>query len=110
MVKAEQDKISTIVRRVLETKTYTRSSNDQLYVEVLKDMATTKGVNLADHSVVTLLSSRKAFGFPSYESVTRARRKLQEQDSSLRADADVEAMRELRAGEYSEWAIQTKMN
>ena len=104
-IKAEQEKLQTKVKRILIEKPYTRNSDDLLYAEMLKSVATEKGISLADHSIITLLVNRKVFGLPSYESVGRARRKLQETDETLRADDNVEAMREMLAEEYKEWAI-----
>lgn len=105
-IKAEQEKLQTKVKRILIEKPYTRNSDDLLYAEMLKSVATEKGISLADHSIITLLVNRKVFGLPSYESVGRARRKLQETDETLRADDNVQAYREMLAEEYKDWAVK----
>lgn len=101
----EQNLIKEIVKYVLTVDEFARDNNDRLYLAVICIIARNKGISLNNHNILVFLTNRKAWGFPTYESVTRARRKWQEKDPSLRASDNVEAMREIKEKEYKEWAI-----
>lgn len=105
-VSTEQRKLKVIVENILRADPSTRNDNDRLVMAVYIQIAYEKGIMIQNHSFTTVISCRKSWGLPSYESVTRCRRKLQEADPSLRSDDNVEAMREVREEEYREWATR----
>lgn len=107
-VRTEQNMLKERVRSILLVDESTRNSDDKLYLAVINQIAWEKGLNPSEISIANFLINRKMYGFPSYESVGRARRKWQEADETLRADINVEAMREIREGEYVEWATSTR--
>lgn len=109
-VKTEQRKLQERVRTILLVDEDARSSDDRLYLAVINQISAEKGFNPNGITLPNFLLKRKAYGFPNYESVGRARRKIQENDETLRADPNVEAMRELKEEEYREWAVEEKMN
>lgn len=59
------------------------------------------------HNASPLISFEKAMldeSFPNYGTVERVRRKIQRLNPELRADADVEAAREIKEEEFREYA------
>lgn len=104
-VRLENQKLHEVVKSILYIDKETRNNNDRLYLAVITQLSAEKGINLHQMSVPTFFSSRVRCGFPTYESVTRVRRKCQEEDKTLLADDDVQAMRELREEEYRDWAV-----
>ena len=88
------------VKSILESDKYARNSDDYLYCMVCKKIDEIS-VHLPFWKV---LSSRKDFKFPSFESVTRARRYLQQKYPELAGDPDVETQRMLNEEIYKEFA------
>lgn len=74
-------KIENIVLGVLERYPESRDSDETLYYEIIKDHEHTMHYGF---SVYELLMERKKWGIPSYETVGRTRRKLQEEHEELR--------------------------
>lgn len=109
-VRSEQEKLKERVRTILVTDERTRNSDDRLYLAVINQLCGEKGINPKQIALPNFFLNRKMYGFPSYESVGRCRRKWQEKDETLRADVDVEAMREIREEEYREWATNVMTN
>lgn len=92
--------ISKVVEYFLTERPETRGNDDLLYGYVCEDI---------NRDAVTLpfcvvLSNRKTLGIPPFESVRRCRQKLQEHNEHLRADADVEAIREVEEEKYRKFA------
>lgn len=101
----EMNQLKVRVNSILLVDEKTRNNDDRLYLAVCKQIAYEIGIDLDKMSTTTFLLQRKNMGFPSYESVGRARRKEQELHAELRADANVQAMRELREEEFRKWAV-----
>ena len=51
-----------------------------------------------------VMSNRKVFGLPAFESVRRTRQKLQAAHPELAGDSNVEAQRMLNEGVFKEYA------
>lgn len=92
-------RIQNTVNLILQNKPYTRNSDDILYLAVIESMS----VNVHSHSIADFFLNRSISCLPSFESVSRARRKAQELYPELRAVANVEAARELREEAYREF-------
>lgn len=73
--------VHPIVEDVLEAMPLTRGSDDLLYIEVCKRMA---DPHIMSMSFEKVLQYRANIGLPSMETVTRARRKIQENKANLR--------------------------
>lgn len=108
-VRKEMTQLQERVRSILLTDERTRNSDDRLYIAIVNQICGEKGIVPNTITFSNFFTNRKELGFPSYESVGRARRKLQEHDESLRADERVETVRILREEGFREWAIG-KMN
>lgn len=104
-VSVEQNKLKEVVKNILIADKQTRNDNDRLVLAVYIQLCFYKGIILNDRTYSSVMINRKTWGLPSYESVTRCRRKLQEEDKTLRSDDNIQAMRELREEEYREWAV-----
>lgn len=104
-VRLEQNKLKEYVRQILITDERTRNDNDRLVCALYTMLLSERGACLQQLSFMSVMLNRKAYKLPSYESVTRCRRKLQEQDETLKSDDNVQAMREVMEQEYKEWAV-----
>lgn len=85
------DKVYGKVEHLLATIPETRSSDKRLFCEYLKN----EGVDINAPFVEVMLSK-----IPSYESVTRTRRRLQEHHPEYAATAEVEQFREDNEGQF----------
>lgn len=83
-----------VVRLTLEENPRARKDDFILYGGVLKRM----GINIKQ-SLAMFLATAKDLKMPSFETVTRCRRKLQEQDSTL-IDAETKELREKQENEF----------
>lgn len=97
-------KTSDLVHELLINEPACRNNNNILYWRVLQVIGHKKGIDVAKMSVPTLLFHMKDYDIPPIESVTRARRKIQELYPELRADDAVEAHRMLLEEEYRRYA------
>lgn len=73
--------IEEIVKGVLEENPSTRNSDTILYEAVCREMNPTA----CTLSFSTVMTKRAELGLPKYDTVGRARRKLQQKDKALRA-------------------------
>lgn len=105
-VRDEQNQLKERVRTILLEDETTRNSDDKLYLSLIYKMSAEKGINISQLPTTSFFSHRKSYGFPSYESVGRCRRKLQEHDESLCSAEQVERLRAKRELEYTEWAVK----
>lgn len=96
--------LQPIVKKHLEESVEARNSDNVLYLRVLRELCREKGLDVDNMSVPTLFNNIPALHLPTCESVGRARRKLQNKFPELRADADVEAFRELNEEDMRRYA------
>jgi hypothetical protein len=96
--------LQPIVKKHLEESVEARNSDNVLYLRVLRELCREKGLDIDNMSVPTLFNNIPALHLPTCESVGRARRKLQNKFPELRADADVEAFRELNEEDMRRYA------
>ena len=89
----ELKKTTEIVRYLLENNIHTRNSDSFLYYKVLEYISEQKGYSLKSMTVSVFFVFRKEYGFPCFESVRRARQKLQATYPELKACEEVEAVR-----------------
>ena len=91
------------VRAVLTEHEEARNSDNVLYMYIITDIARDKGVDLKKVSAIELLTHMKQYGFPPFETVRRARQKLQQHNEELRANHEVDAMRYVLEKEYLDY-------
>ena len=104
MNKNELINITSLVKNLLEKEESTRNSDSLLYLRVLAIFAAKLGINLSCISVPVFLLNSKELQFPSYETVSRARRKMQEKNPELRGDKKVQEKRRENEIEFKAYA------
>lgn len=98
MVKFKQ--VEPLVEEALLNNKACRGDNFILYLEVLK-----KYIDL-NLSIKDVFLNHEILGIPSLESITRARRKLQERNPDLKSEASI--LREKQANVYVDYALGDK--
>lgn len=98
-------KISKIVKEVLETYPETRNDDYLLWLRVIAAYEVNNDLcGIETMTVYDFLKTAKSMPIPCFESVSRARRKIQEQNPDLRAEKEVQEARAELEGEYIEFA------
>lgn len=95
---------TALVKQILETDVDSRNSDNRLYLKVLLAVSKSKGININHISVVLYLSSLAGTVFPPFESVRRARQKLQRRYPELAASKEVREFRAENEEVYEEYA------
>ena len=95
---------SAIVKEILENNRRSRNSDTYLYLQVLYKVGLIKGIDVNAMPVTEFLMKRNKLGFPCYESVSRARRKLQAEYSELAGTDEVEEQKVINERVYKEYA------
>ena len=95
---------TALVKSILETDVDSRNSDNHLYLKVLLAIGAEKGVNLSLITVVGYFSALAGTVFPPFESVRRARQKLQRRYPELAASKQVQEYRAENEVIYEEYA------
>lgn len=90
---AELRNTTALVKAILEEDKQARNSDSFLYFQVLKRLGKDKNLDLDYVSVTVFLLNMSEWGFPPFESVRRARQKLQAEFPELSANKTVAAHR-----------------
>ena len=93
--------LTDMVRIILEQQPETRSSDNLLYIEVLRRCTNQNVLNMP---VWAFYQNLKEWQLPSIETVGRCRRKLQEQHPELKANSEVAGFRSEREEAFREYA------
>lgn len=83
-----------LVKAILEQYPKARNSDSFLYLKVLGVLADKEGMDMGRIPVTTFLLNMSAWNFPPFESVRRARQKLQRQFPELSASKEVQECRD----------------
>lgn len=94
-----------IVKKLLEDDPRTRNSDSYLYLKVLQVVEREKNINVNNVTVKTFLSNMIFWGFPPFESVRRARQKLQRANPELSAKPEIQAARKENEKVVKEYAV-----
>ena len=95
-------KVKPLVHEALIKNPAARADDFILIYEVLKHFVTD------NMTLETVLKQHVALGVPSFASIIRIRRKLQEQDPSLDPNESVKDIRAAEEEQYKEWARNDK--
>ena len=98
-MKKELIQVNKIVSRILEESPMTRNSDSLLYLTVIENIHPGVG-NL---TIAGVLLNREALGIPCFETVRRARQKIQAEREDLRANPTVQDFRTEREIECREF-------
>lgn len=96
--------VTALVKSILETDKQSRNSDSFLYFQVLNYYGRKKGIDIHEMSVPRFLLTMKQHGFPPFESVRRARQKVQRKFPELSANKEVQAMRNESQKAYCDYA------
>ena len=98
------------VKRILEQYPDARDSNNVLFWLVLKDLGKDIGVDLNAMRLQDVILRSRELGLPQYESITRARRKVQELNPELAGSSTVQAHRLVEEQTYKDYARRHVIN
>lgn len=96
--------ITKLVKEILENSKPSRNSDTYLYLQVIYKIGLIKGIDVNAMPVTEFLLKRNELGFPCYESVSRARRKLQADFPELCGNETVEAQRVVNERIFRDYA------
>ena len=95
---------TNLVKSLLEDDERARNDDDYLYWRVAEETAKGKIIPVSTLPLRHFLLNRKFFGVPAFESVRRARQKVQAKCPDLAASEEVRAKRKKREKEMREYA------
>lgn len=98
--------MTELVRTILEEIPETRSSDNLLYVEVLNRYTAETGKQTLMLPVWKFFLNLTEWGLPSIETVSRCRRKAQQENPHLKATAEVEGWRYDKETEFMRFAVK----
>ena len=104
MSKRRIEAIKDIVKNVLVIDIESRNSDNKLYVEVCKTIAKQEGLQLETVTFIDFFMGIASKHYPSFECVSRTRRKIQEEYPFLVADDIIENFRKEQEKAYKEFA------
>jgi hypothetical protein len=96
--------ITGVVKSILAQYKQTRNNDGLLYLKVLEHYSHENGVDIRLLSVPYFLREMRSMGFPAFESVRRARQKIQATYPELAACEAVESLRTANQEVYREYA------
>lgn len=96
--------LTGLVHIILDNEPQTRNCDGLLWLKVLEHQAQEKEIDLRTLSVPSFLPSIGEMGFSPFESVRRARQKLQATYPHLAASEPVKAYRAENETQYREYA------
>lgn len=91
--RTELKNTTALVKAILEEDQRARNSDSFLYLQVLIRLGEGKGLDRVLHYVSIFLLHMAEWGFPPFESVRRARQKVQAEYPELSANSKVAAHR-----------------
>lgn len=97
------------VKRALETDRKARNCDDYLYFLVCKEKLSEIGVDIKTLSFETALLWRKVYKLPPFETVRRARQKIQSKYPELSGCVVVERARAEKMTDYRAFALTTRV-
>lgn len=96
--------ITALVRAILEEDEKARNSDSYLYLQVLNTVAQKEHIDLSKIHVIDFLLNLSKSPFPPFESVRRARQRVQEKNPLLAPCKKVEELRAEKEEEFVEYA------
>ena len=94
-----------VVRSILKTDPKARNDDNLLYYLVLKSYGDKNGVDIESMSIPRFLLNMREYGFPPFESVRRARQKLQHDYPELAGYKTIEEKRRKEEEVYRSYAL-----
>lgn len=98
--------LTELVTNIMERQPETRSSDNLLYIEVLRHYTAATGKETLNLPVWMLYQHLTEWQIPSIETVGRCRRKAQQDNPHLKAKPEVEEFRYDKETEFIEFAVK----
>ena len=98
-----------IVKEILETNIPARNSDTYLYLQVLYRVGKAKGIDVDTISVAEFLKNRSKLGIACFETVRRARQKIQAEHPELASSESVQAQKIINERVYRAYAQSKKI-
>lgn len=93
------------VREILEHNKKSRDDDNFLYYLVLKHCGEKNGIDIESMSMPRFLLNMRKYGFPPFESVRRARQKIQHDHPEFAGSKTVEGKRRMEEDVYRSYAL-----
>lgn len=101
---AKLKKVQDLVLQILVEHPATRNSDEVLYECVVQHRGSEIGVDISNMPFCHVLRNLGKWGIPSFKSVERARRKVQEHYPNLASDKKIAQMRKEQEDEYRKYS------
>ena len=102
----ELKQLKDIVIEILKQFDFTRGDDDLLYLNVLVKLDGKRPTEdlIVDIRLADFFTNRKRYGFPSFESVSRCRRKAQEENPDLRPPKKIQEARRMQEEKFYDFS------
>ncbi len=98
-----------LVKDILENNPGARNSDNVLYYCVVSRIGKRNGIDIENMSIPMFFLHLKEYGFPQFESVRRARQKIQASHPELAGCETVEAYRSMNEEAFRGYARQVNV-
>jgi hypothetical protein len=95
-----------LVREVLAEEAATRNSDHLLYYWVCAFLLKIKGIDIEDTDFGDIFITPNEYGLPQFETVSKARRKLQHDFPELVGSVEVSMHRAMNEDSFKEFAVE----
>jgi hypothetical protein len=99
----ELNLLKDLVTETLKQGKTFRENDDLLYLTICIKLYSNRG-SITNMTVADFFTNRKKYGLPTFESVSRCRRKAQEENPALRPCEKVQKAREYKREEIYHWS------
>lgn len=99
----ELKQLKDIVIETLKQGETFRENDDMLYLTICVKLFSNRG-SITNMTVSEFFTCRKRYGLPTYESVSRCRRKAQEEHPELKPRKQVQEARRTKQDEFYKWS------
>lgn len=99
---ADLDTLQKLVEEILETDTKARGDDAWLYLQVCK----VKNLDAVAQPFYIVMQMTKELGLPTFDSISRIRRKVQMEHEELKPSKQVQDIRDDYEQMYFEWALR----
>lgn len=106
MTQTDLKTVTSVVKRILENDEQSRNSDSFLYFKVLEYCGNRKGIDIHSMSVPHFLLNMSQLGVPPFESVRRARQKIQANYPWLASSKKVAEFRNANEQAYRAYALE----
>ena len=101
----ELKQLKDLVTETLKQGETFRENDDLLYLTICVKLFSNRG-SITNMTVSEFFTCRKRYGLPTYESVSRCRRKAQEENPALRPCEAIQKGREVQQERFYNFAIK----